>query len=75
MTIGPDGYNEWRAVAQGTILRFRMPGARARVIIAAADAVLHDSLVDGNEAYAPAGSYVFFAGAPGDTLRVTEIAP
>ena len=74
VTIGPDGYNEWRAVARAAVLRFRIPD-RGRVVIAAADTVLHDSLVDGNEAYAPAGSYVFFAGARGDTLRITEAAP
>jgi hypothetical protein len=73
VTIGADGYNEWRAVARGAVLRFRIP-ARGRVVITAADTVLHDSLVDGNEAYAPAGSYVFFAGARGDTLRITEDA-
>jgi len=74
VTIGPDGYNEWRAVARGSVLRFRMPD-RGRVVITAADTVIHDSLVDGNEAYAPAGSYVFFAGARGDTLRITEATP
>ena len=74
VTIGPDGYNEWRAVARGAVLRFRIPD-RGRVVITAADTVVHDSLVDGNEAYAPAGSYVFFAGARGDTLRITEATP
>jgi hypothetical protein len=74
VTIGPAGYNEWRSVAQATMLRFDLPGARSRVAVVAADTVLYDSLVDGKEWYAPAGSYLFFAGAPGDTLRVTEVA-
>jgi CubicO group peptidase (beta-lactamase class C family) len=74
VTIGAEGYNEWRAVAQGMILRFDLPGARTRVAVVAADTTLYDSLVDGNEVYAPEGSYLFFAGAPGDTLRVTEVA-
>jgi len=74
VTIGPGGYNEWRAVARGAVLRFRIPD-RGRVVITAADTVVHDSLVDGNEAYAPAGSYVFFAGVRGDTLRITEATP
>ena len=74
VTIGHDGYNEWRAVARGAVLRFRIPD-RGRVVITAADTVLHDSLVDGDEAYAPAGSYVFFAGARGDTLRITQAEP
>jgi len=54
-------------------LRFALPDGRGRVMVAAPNRVLHDSLVDGNEAYAPAGSYVLFAGAPGDTLRISEI--
>src|SRR5262245_38123783 len=74
MKIGADGYNEWRAIAQGTVLRFRIPD-RGRVVITAADTVLYDSLVDGSEVYAPAGTYVFFAGARGDTLGITKIAP
>jgi hypothetical protein len=74
MKIGSDGHNEWRAVANATVLRFRIPD-RGRVVITAADSVLFDSLVDGDEAYAPQGSYVFFAGARGDALGITEIAP
>jgi hypothetical protein len=31
---------------------------------------LYDSRVDGDEVYAPAGSYVFFAGVAGDTFHV-----
>lgn len=72
--IGAGGYNEWRAVTEGMALLFAPP-AGGRVVIAAADSVIHDSLVDGNEAYAPAGSFVFFAGAPGAVFRVTVRAP
>jgi CubicO group peptidase (beta-lactamase class C family) len=74
MTIGSDGYNEWRAVAQGAVLRLGPSGTHTRAVVAAADTVLYDSLVDGNEVYAPAGSYLFFAGVPGDTLHVTAIS-
>ena len=73
VTIGPAGYNEWRAVDKGVALRFVLPDARSRVIVAASDTVVHDSLVDGHEVFAPAGSYVFFAGRPGQTFGVSEI--
>ena len=72
VTIGRAGFNEWRAVGQGAALRFALPGSRGRVIVVTRDAVLYDSLVDGRQVYAPAGSYVFFAGVAGDTFRVSE---
>jgi hypothetical protein len=50
-----------------------LPEGRSRVIVAASDTVLHDSLVDGNELYAPAGSYVFFAASPGAVFRVDDM--
>lgn len=73
VTIGPAGYNEWRAVDRGAALRFVPPDARGRVIVAAGDKVVHDNLVDGNEVFVPAGSYVFFAGVPGQAFGVVEI--
>jgi hypothetical protein len=73
VTIGRAGYNEWRAVDRGAVLRFVLPDARSRVIVAASHTVVHDSLVDGDEVYAPAGSYVFFAGSPGQAFGVSEI--
>lgn len=72
VTIGRAGFNEWRAVGRGAALRFALPESRGRVIVVTRDAVLYDSRVDGNEVYAPAGSYVFFAGVAGDTFRVGE---
>lgn len=53
--------------------RLTRPDRGGRVIVVSCDAVLHDSLVDGNEVYASAGSYMFFAGVAGDTFRVSEI--
>jgi CubicO group peptidase (beta-lactamase class C family) len=73
VTIGGAGFNEWRAIGQGAALRFVPPDSRGRVIIVTRDEMLHDNLVDGNDAYAPEGSYIFFAGAAGDTFRVYEI--
>ncbi len=73
VSIGTTGYNEWRSVESGVALRFVLPAAGGRVIVVTRDAVLHDSLLDGNDVYAPAGSYVFFAGAPGDAFEVSEV--
>lgn len=72
VTIGRAGFSEWRAVGGGAALQFALPGSRGRVIVVTRYAVLYDSLVDGNEVYAPAGSFVFFAGVAGDTFRVSE---
>ena len=52
------------------VLGFTLP-ARGRILVLAPDAaVLYDSRVDGPDVYAPAGSYVFFAGVAGDTFHI-----
>ncbi len=73
VTIGRAGFNEWHAVSKGAVLRFQLPASGGRVVVATRDGLLHDSLLDGNEAYAPAGSYVFVAGAAGDRFRISVI--
>ncbi len=70
VTIGADGFNEWRAVDAGGMLNFKLP-AKGRVIVVTLGATLYDSIVDSGAVYAPAGSYVFFAGATGDVFQVT----
>ena len=70
VTIGADGFNEWRAVEAGGILNFTLP-AKGRVIVVTEGATLYDSIVDRGAVHAPAGSYVFFAGAAGDSFRAT----
>jgi hypothetical protein len=70
ITIGTDGFNEWRAVDAGGVLNFRLP-AKGRVIVVTHGATLYDSIVDSGAVHAPAGSYVFFAGAAGDGFQVT----
>ena len=70
VTIGADGFNEWRAVDAGGVLNFTLP-AKGRVIVVTPDATLYDSIVDRGAVYAPTGSYVFFAGAAGDSFQVT----
>ena len=69
ITIGTDGFNEWRAVDAGGVLNFTLP-AKGRVIVVTQSATLYDSIVDSGAVHAPAGSYVFFAGAAGDGFQV-----
>ena len=69
VTIGADGFNEWRAVDTGGVLGFILP-AKGRVIVVTQGATLYDSIVDSGAVHAPAGSYVFFAGATGDVFQV-----
>ena len=70
VTIGADGFNEWRAVEAGGVLNFTLP-AKGRVIVVTLGATLYDSIVDSGAVHAPEGSYVFFAGATGDVFQVT----
>ena len=69
VTIGADGFNEWRAVDAGGVLNFALP-AKGRVIVVTQSATLYDSIVDSGAVHAPAGSFVFFAGAAGDAFQV-----
>lgn len=69
VTIGADGFNEWRAVDADAVVGFTLP-AKGRVIVVSHDATLYDSIVDSGSVRAPAGSYVFFAGATGDVFQV-----
>ena len=69
VTIGADGFNEWRAVEAGGVLNFKLP-AKGRIIVVTEGATLYDSIVDSSAVQAPAGSYVFFAGAAGDVFQV-----
>jgi len=65
--IKEDNYNEWLKVENGALLRFEKP-ANGRLIVSTLDKVLYDSIVDSGEIYAPAGSYIFCAGAAGDVF-------
>ena len=70
VTIGADGFNQWRAVDAGGVLNFTLP-PKGRVIVVTLGATLYDSIVDSGAVHAPAGSYVFFAGATCDVFQVT----
>ena len=67
--IGSDNCNEWLEVEEDKVLSFEKPEG-ARVIVLTPEEALFDSVVDSGETYAPAGSYVFFAGSAGDIFRV-----
>jgi len=67
--IGKDNHNEWLKVEKGALLRFEKP-ENGRVIVATPEAILFDSVLDADQMYAPAGSYVFCAGAAGDVFKI-----
>ncbi len=67
--IKEDNYNEWLKVEKGALLRFEKP-AGGRLIVSTPDRALYDSIVDSGEMYAPAGSYIFCAGAAGDVFTI-----
>ncbi|MES2787572.1 MAG: serine hydrolase domain-containing protein [Pseudomonadota bacterium] len=70
ITIGAGGFNEWRVLGDaGRLLKFVRP-SKGRIMIVTPDSTLYDSIVDGDSMYAPAGSYVFFAGAAGAVFKV-----
>ena len=72
--LGRDGYNEWRKVVAAGILETVRPQGGRIILFSPDGAVLSDS-VWGNEAvYAPAGSFLEFAGASGDRFSV-KITP
>ncbi len=73
VVIGADGENEWRKLDTGAILSFTRP-ANGRVVVLKWEddsKALFDSIVDAGEIYAPAGSFVFCAGKPGDAFEIT----
>ena len=67
--IKEDNYNEWLKVENGSLLRFEKP-VDGRLIVSTLDKVLYDSIVDSGQIYAPAGSYIFCAGAAGDAFTI-----
>ena len=70
--IGEEGENEWRRAGSNMILSFAAPD-KGRVVAVAPgndEILLYDSVVDGGEFYAPEGTLLFFAAAPGDEFEV-----
>lgn len=73
LTIGNEGYNEWRAVGFDATLGFDVP-AQGRVIVFGAEGILYDSLVDRGDIFVPAGCLLEVAGNPGALFQVTASA-
>ena len=69
VVIKSEGFNEWLKMDKGAIVNFEKP-INGRIILIAKDETVYDSVVDKNEIYAPEGSYIFFAGGPGDMFKV-----
>lgn len=72
VTIGAEGENEWMKVESGEVLSFKK-SKNGRVLLMSAGEdtpMLYDSEVDNGEIYAPAGSFIFLAGPPGDVFEV-----
>ncbi len=67
--IKSENYNEWLKVEKGAIVNFEKPES-ARIIVVAESGPIYDSVVDNKEIYAPAGSFIFFAGCAGDIFRI-----
>ena len=64
------GCNEWLRVEKGAIVKFEKPSSKTRILIMAAAGPIYDSLIDSGEAFAPEGSFIFFAGTAGDLFKV-----
>jgi len=70
LTLGDSGYNEWLKADEALILSFKKP-AKSRVIVFSTDGPpIYDSAVDQGEVYVKKGSFVEFAAAPGDVLKI-----
>lgn len=70
LAVGPDGANQWMRMEEETVLDLSVPEGGRALVLVKGESPLYDSLVDDGEVYAPAGSYLFFAGSPGDVLEV-----
>ncbi len=72
VVIGEEGENEWFKLSRGAILSFRKP-EKGRILVFAGEeggVPLYDSVVDHHEVFAPEGSYLLLAGAPGEIFQV-----
>lgn len=70
VAIGADGYSQWSVLNQDSVLSFQKPAGDHVWVFSAAGSLVYDSATSSGEVYAPAGSYIEFAGNPGDALTV-----
>ncbi len=71
VVIKSEGFNEWRKIEKGAIVKFEKTPAGARIIVYAESGVIYDSIVDDEKLYIPAGSFIFFAGSAGDMFKAS----
>ena len=70
VSIGEEGYNEWRKIPRNSILSFRKSGKGRLIMFEATGTVLYDSLLNSGPIFAPAGAFIEMAGETGDTFIV-----
>jgi CubicO group peptidase (beta-lactamase class C family) len=68
--LGQEGYNEWRKVVASGIIETTRPQGGRVILFSPDGAVLSDSVWGGEAVYAPAGSFLEFAGVSGDSFTV-----
>lgn len=68
--IGNEGYNEWLRLAESAVLSFDIPAKGRVIVFDASGSVLYDNVLDSGSVYAPAGSFVELAAAPGSAFKV-----
>lgn len=71
VAIGADGYSQWGVLVEDSVLSFQKPAGDHVWVFSAAGGLIYDSATSSSAVYAPAGSYVEFAGYNGDVLGVT----
>jgi|LSQX01.3.fsa_nt_gb CubicO group peptidase (beta-lactamase class C family) len=73
VSIGDEGENEWRKMTRGAILSCVKPKDGRFILFSGKSdpSLLYDSISNVGDVYAPEGSYLFFAGNPGDVFEVS----
>ncbi len=71
VTIGDDGYNQWRVANEDMVLSFARPEEGRIIVFSPDDAPIYDSVLDSGDAYAAKGSHIETAGVAGDVFTVT----
>ncbi|HWR30537.1 MAG TPA: serine hydrolase domain-containing protein [Negativicutes bacterium] len=69
--IGGEGYNEWRKTTPASILDFNCPKNGRVIIFDPVGTILYDNVLDSGRVFAPAGSFIEFAGDAGDTFTLS----
>ncbi len=65
LTIGPEGFSEWRVVREGMVLSFDLPSDGRLLVFSPEGKPLCDSLMDSGPQWVEEGSLVEFLSGPG----------